>query len=1188
MSGTTHAENDVETKTMEDPPNDSCKSEAKLMNQTDAALLDDEEMPTYISMSSTSRPDDSDVTSAKRPEDLSQEVDEDRSRSPSDDQGASSVYVLSSGEDTDQHPYEDDEDEYGDSDDMENLELDNEFDPEHPNNMKHLMDEDDDDEDDEDEEEEEEEEAPRQMHDVDDDDIDNDDNKVDYVDIRSDDYILNRRLKNHDKSKSLSLQDLNEYTVVNYNAAVQYSKRRRSHILRRNYMNIPQNAVMYSVLNKKPPPKYHHVQSKVKLYIKSIKEQNRRSMERNMKHQENGLHDNMDNVGRSNSDHKNSETKGAKPAMANKTIKDYAERTIKELEIAEACDKDRATYNVAPIMLNGQDSKNVLESIHEEATQHEIRISVPFAPAQNKDTANVADSMKTDRAIGQGRAQAEMYAAEPMDVSDADNNDTCTLRIENIKSIGTMDDETKSNEHAVSDRATEEFNKTSCDAFEVAALREQLSKKTVQYNDLLDAYQKQLTENFRMKEELDELRKSLAKYEPREQKVAAIQTDVVEPAPDERNDQEAKPDTDAKQSNKILGNSVASTLSSIGEWSDSACNLSISMKPPEAVKTLHSDDSMLLTDGTPGKTARPLSRAFLTSSRILQTLASITQGKAKPESPLVQSSKKRLNEENASTEIDDGSYYQSQPSSSKKRKIADILGPSSFLQSLKASQVTAGSLQSRLNESSNVESKFKFDSVNDSVSGKVESQEDGVKAGHSETAENKTENADDAEDNMKCFVYHEDENSKNRSFLILAEETEKDKTVSGKGRIRECGPYLLGNVEVRMSEINGTINIWGKEISQESTAETENEMDTSKTKTDKKHHSWQKSTPHTRFNGSNLVCSTGKKLKTPSRFELSSVASNLSCPRTSSSSNIARPSCSTDRTPMEDLLYGSRACVSSCEACDSTRHSKEWLKHRRVQEKLHSCCTRNVDVEQKCNCFLHKEKQKFEDNCNCNSKERSSTKKHRSFSRHFECNRHLHESVANPAAEDSEPACRCHTTCHSPHDPGEGCQDSHRCKREDYTCEPLASTDREVAESCSHHSSNVHEEEPLITQKHYSETPEARRRRLSGRRVRGILMDFLRGCGDCYSPNASSNSKGCVHKKNSCLTTCGPQIKITPCASPEPTCSNPGQSVGRCCHAYAQRIESQLEEFRVEMERVRSRSDAILNMLNMLHSVDMN
>lgn len=112
---------ETETKVMEDLPNDSSKSEAKLMmNQTDAAMLEDEEMPTYISVSSTTKPDDSDVVNVKQSENKSQEMEEDRSPSPypSDDQAASSVYVLSSEEETDQHPYndEDDEDEYGDSD----------------------------------------------------------------------------------------------------------------------------------------------------------------------------------------------------------------------------------------------------------------------------------------------------------------------------------------------------------------------------------------------------------------------------------------------------------------------------------------------------------------------------------------------------------------------------------------------------------------------------------------------------------------------------------------------------------------------------------------------------------------------------------------------------------------------------------------------------------------------------------------------------------------------------------------------------------------------------------------------------------------------------------------------------------------------------------------------------------------
>jgi len=59
-------------------------------------------------------------------------------------------------------------------------------------------------------------------------------------------------------------------------------------------------------------------------------------------------------------------------------------------------------------------------------------------------------------------------------------------------------------------------------------------------------------------------------------------------------------------------------------------------------------------------------------------------------------------------------------------------------------------------------------------------------------------------------------------------------------------------------------------------------------------------------------------------------------------------------------------------------------------------------------------------------------------------------------------------------------------------------------------------------------------------------MDLLRGCGDCYNPNVSNNSKSCIHKKESYLRS-SPQIKISsPCPSPEPSCSNPRQPAGRC------------------------------------------
>jgi len=752
---------------------------------------------------------------------------------------------------------------------MENLELDNEFDSDHPSNMKHLMDdEDDDDEDDEDEEDDED--GPRQMHN-DDDGID-DNYEIECYDGRSDDFLLNRRLKNRDKEKSLSLQDLNTYKNVDY------FKRRHSRGLRPTYLNIPEQAIMYSMIQKKPG-KYHYVQSKVKRYIKNIKEQNRRSMEKRIKQrQENTIY------GKSNTD-KNNETEKIKPTMTNKTITDYAERTIKELEIAETCDSsmDKMAYNAAasPIILNGQDNKNCLESIHEESIQNEVQINIPFESmdeSQNeRDLVNMDNKMqkqngtvevkqlkfnypkeishfpptsliqnghqeiptvlynlrtlsyeeymhgtsdssqKTDLNRNEHVIEQEQVEAynnsDLMDIS-TDNEDTCPLRIESIKSIKTMSDEAKNNEQITFEK-TNEFKTT----LEVNTLKKKLTQKTLKYNSLLDTYQKQLMENLKMKQELDELRKMLTKYEkenkPPEQKVASIQTDVIIDSVVSNQQDQTEP-THVKQSIKISGSSVASTLSSIDQWSSSACNLSISMKPPEITKTLHSDDSIVLTDGTPGKTTRSLSRAFITSSRILQTLSSITQAKTKPESPLIQNSKKRLNENISMDLQNDDSNCQCLPSSSKKRKISDILSPSNFLQPFKASQ-TSAELHSKLNEIPNTESQFKnrsYDLVNN-----IDLQASSSNANTSQlgaatsTIESKMETTDDPEDNVKCFVYREDENSKDRSFLILAEEPEKDKAINEKGRIRECGPYLLGNVEVRMSEINGTINIWGKEVS---------------------------------------------------------------------------------------------------------------------------------------------------------------------------------------------------------------------------------------------------------------------------------------------------------------------------------------------------------------------------------------
>lgn len=771
---------------------------------------------------------------------------------------------------------------------MENLELDNELDPGHSNNMKRLMDEEDDDDDDE-EDEEDDDESPRRMHNYDED-IDD----YDY-DRASADFVLNKGLKRRDKEKSFSLQDLSVYRNDVY---TEYNKRRHSNVGKQSYFNIPQNTIMFPTIRRKQPMpgRYHHVQSKVKLYIKDIKEQNRRSVERHTKNHEDTIR------GKSHTTEihcKSNDTEGTKPIATNRTIKDYAEKTIKELEIAEACDKDGITYDASAIILNGQNNKNSLESIQEENTTTQLEINASLESAQDKrDTVNSDDKIKqkqngtikvifserenrqfADTSLGvqpsliqnghrevptvlfnlrtlsyeeymhgtsgsnqkvdldqnvleQEHTQPELYNnAEPMDVSETttlENNVQQSinypLRIENIKSIGTMANEVKStNEQIIFDkvkRQTEEFDKATSDALQVVALKDQLNQKTVEYNNLCDTYQKQLAENVKMKQELEKLKKSLAKYEkenkqPPEQKIASIQTDfITDSITNENRAVNQAESTHVKQSNnKVSVSSVASTLSSIEQWTDSTCNLSLSMKPPTVTKALDSDDSMVLTNGMPRKNTHTLSPAFITSSRILQTLSNITQGKAKLESPLIQNSKKRLNESAAMESQNDDGSYQSQPSSSKKRKIADILGSSSFLQPFNASKTTAES-HLKSNDMLKVDSQFKHpcDLANE------KSQEDSSNIDTSQlknaaSLEGKAESTDDLEDNVKCFVYHENENSKDRSFLILAEEPAKNKVINEKGRIRECGPFLLGNVEVRMSEINGTINIWGKEVS---------------------------------------------------------------------------------------------------------------------------------------------------------------------------------------------------------------------------------------------------------------------------------------------------------------------------------------------------------------------------------------
>ena len=79
-----------------------------LNNETEQPMLEDEEMPTYISVSTPSKREDSDISNTKQVDRIPIEEDHSRSPYPSDDQGGGSIYVLSSGEES-THPYNDEE-----------------------------------------------------------------------------------------------------------------------------------------------------------------------------------------------------------------------------------------------------------------------------------------------------------------------------------------------------------------------------------------------------------------------------------------------------------------------------------------------------------------------------------------------------------------------------------------------------------------------------------------------------------------------------------------------------------------------------------------------------------------------------------------------------------------------------------------------------------------------------------------------------------------------------------------------------------------------------------------------------------------------------------------------------------------------------------------------------------------------
>lgn len=1003
---------------------DEMESDSSIFNNyTGQSILEEEEMPTYVSISSSSKHDNSSLgNNIKEQSSLLPEVERSQSSYSTNGQREICDCVESFEEESIHLNNDEDENEYADSEDI--IENDDKYNLNESIDTKYQR---------------------------------------DYSDRASDDCILNNRLKQHYKDRSLSLPDLNNCT---HNIQTPCKKGKQSlNIFNHKYLNLQPNQLPSVVLNKTRiiPRKYQHVQSKVKQYIIDMKEQDKKSKEKHSKGQESII----------NEDHKNNEDNNIEQVeVPSTTIKDYAKEVIKDLQREEAENANRI-YDTMQTVENDKTSDTIIKNGYwtEDNEYSQVR-NKKCSEKLEGESANVNMHIESN--------DTEMVQAEEFDNSNA----SCPLKITNVKSIRLDLDELQ-NFYFANSNADDRVNA------EITELKTQFKQ----------FHQKAIAENMKLKQELDAVKKSLARYES-ESRTCETRTN----AQDEMISISAKNENTAdsgEMNKKVSASSIESVVSSIDHWAESAGSLGISIKSPNVNSVLHSDDSIILTNYiTPKKMLNPLSRTFVTSSRILQTLSSIAQGKTRVESPLARSTAKQLNENSLHNQSQDQSFHINCDSpiitsSSKKRKATEYLP--TFVQPFKIPHTSTRLEAQNITDKANEEDRLSGERVNPNSE-----QEDNRNANVSTCIETENEYPDDNEDNVKRFTYKDDSNIKNGSFLVQTAGLIKD-LESEKSRIQECGPYLLGNLEVRMSEVNGTINVWGKEINYEAGNDNEDDIKISEESSQKKtYHMLRQDTPQTEFNRSPLLCSTNKKEKIPSQCNRSNNSQycNLSL-------NLVKASSLENVTNKKHRDTGRR--ISFNEDCRSSE----------CQERIHFCCPHNTETKDK--------------------KRKGSV---------VETQEDVHRNMHTPNSKSPLDNISNHATSN--------------------TCSPNL----------------PNEEIPLIPSKRFNETTKMKQRRLSGKRVRGILVDLFKGCGSCNENNATNlNRKSMYFQKGSSRTINDiPEVKIS---SPSKLmCDACMQGNNRCCHAHALRLETQLEEIRAEMERMQSRLNAIVDMLHKLNSID--
>lgn len=770
-----------------------------------------------------------------------------------------------------------------------------------------------------------------------------------------------------------------------------------------------------------------------------------------------------------------------------KTTKDYTEKTLKE---AVECYEKNSEYfgplsvgngdsmieeqmDVDPVDVETHKSEEKLDKMNGAAFNENQNTFIPerkgihrrveysSKTVSNGDQGNIVCDLRSlsyeeymkgsDKEISEEVIREESVSEEIQEIPENCNNKTessCEFQIQsvvsNYRSTETEDDEmyNRKTPTIMVDQSTEtEYQEDPV----INQLRLELHQRNMQFDNLRDAYQKTMSENLGMKMELENLKKMVAQYQqqkaPLETKVIAVQTEAPIAAPNMPmiDDDNSEPQVNPRLTTTSLMSAVSS------QWSDSTGSAAISMEPPPNVTTaLNSDESTNQQPKTP-KVRNPLSRAFMTSQRILQTLSNITHGKSKWDKVSRKRSRTPVretpNEPGTSAQSDNAESLEAGPPNSKKRKAEDSEEPSSAAQPFKIPHT---------------EKKRKASETSEPPV--IDLEDSNVNADDEDLERDGDVYVKNFDDDVKVFVYPESEAGREHSFLIQAKEV----TNNPKPGVRECGPYLLGNVEVYMTEMNGTINIWGKELSQASTSQNNEELDTStRSKDPRSGFRWQ-STPRIFNNQGSL--STSKKSKVMPRF---------------THHHQQQHSCDMNNT------------VVDCDSCNGHNHRLSWPScNHSAHENQHTCCPPTVRIEEaRCGC-VHKEERrsnccavpKFDDgrrfsmpNVYHQSKSPCCNNSHHCRnSPQVEMHRHqpfVRRHSFNPTDEDEEESAEEENTHLSPnfgHSANENSPHSYINK----LVPPGSCAKKGTGDDCSEPSSRQNENDPLIFQKQTSEAIE--------------------------------------------------------------------------------------------------------------------